>query len=154
MCVLASTKHPPPSLHPSLSEAVWASDWGPWAQSPRKLHQSKQRGGTEPREYSDTKGLRRAAEDFRGDSHKAQPLRDSELGSCLSCFPREQSCCFLNKDCQKICRFAACAQSLRFPMNSPVFLSSSVFSEFISICKTATSETRFSKLHWDFARGV
>lgn len=71
-------QHPPRPLHPCLS-VVWASDWGPWAQSPRKLHQSKQRGGTEPREYSDTKGLPSTVEDFRRDSHKAEPQLKSKV---------------------------------------------------------------------------
>lgn len=104
MCVTVSVlclSLPPPPT-PSLStnthltppypclSVVWASDWGPWAQSPRKLHQSKQRGGTEPREYSDTKGLPSTVEDFRRDSHKAEPLLSSEAEVDVACCASHQ----------------------------------------------------------------
>lgn len=79
---LSSNTHLTPSI-PCLS-VVWASDWGPWAQSPRKLHQSKQRGGTEPREYGDTKGLPCTVEDFRRGSHKAEQSRSRRRLLCLS----------------------------------------------------------------------
>lgn len=58
---------------------------GPWAQSPRKLHQSKQRGGTELREYGDTKGLPCTVEDFRRDSNKAELPLNSEVGVNSPC---------------------------------------------------------------------
>lgn len=101
-------QHPPSALtpssppHPPCLSMVWASDWGPWAQSPRKLHQSKQRGGTEPREYGDTKGLPHREEDFRRDSHKAEQPLNSEPGVVcrLLCFrankaasPKSAVCC-------------------------------------------------------------
>lgn len=81
---LPQYQHPPHPPYPCLS-VVWASDWGPWAQSPRKLHQSKQRGGTEPREYSDTKGLPSTVEDFRRDSHKAEPPLSSKAVVDVAC---------------------------------------------------------------------
>lgn len=90
-CVLPPPPAPSPStnthltpLHPCLS-VVWASDWGPWAQSPRKLHQSKQRGGTELREYSDTKGLPSTVEDLRRGSHKAEQQLNRKADVDVAC---------------------------------------------------------------------
>lgn len=79
LCLPASI----PNTHLCLS--VWASDWGPWAQLPRKRHQSKQRGGTEPREYGDTKGLPSTVEDFRRGSHKAELPLNSEARIDAAC---------------------------------------------------------------------
>lgn len=77
-------QHPPhpPTLRLSL---VWASDWGPWAQSPRKLHQSKQRDGLELREYRNTKGQLSTEEDFSSASNKGEPLLHSEARVNAAC---------------------------------------------------------------------